>query len=118
MGRLFRRAVKGRRRRSRSSAVPCEIAPQQASARQQYGLNLVVLGRNEDAKRELSEAVRLDPRDVDSLAHLTYHAEIQLGQEDDALRHVRAALALQPDHALTRQLRGGPANRVRGGSNL
>lgn len=80
-----------------------QIAPGQASARQQYGLNLVVLGRNGDAKRELTEAVRLDPRDVDSLAHLAY-CEIKLGQAEDALRHVRAALALQPDHALTRQL--------------
>ncbi|HEX6322493.1 MAG TPA: tetratricopeptide repeat protein [Vicinamibacterales bacterium] len=80
-----------------------QLAPDQASARQQYGLNLLLLGRHEDARRELAEAVRLDPDDVDSLAHLAY-AEVQLGDADAARRHVRAALARQPDHTLTRQL--------------
>ena len=80
-----------------------QIAPEQASARQQYGLNLLMLRRIDDANRELSEAVRLDPRDADSLAHLAY-CEIKLGRGQDALRHLRAALALQPDHALARQL--------------
>ena len=79
------------------------LAPEQAAARQQYGLNLVVLGRNEDARRELAEAVRLDPSNVDSLAHLAY-CEIRLGDADAARRHVRAALAIEPGHALTRQL--------------
>ncbi|HUF23772.1 MAG TPA: tetratricopeptide repeat protein, partial [Vicinamibacterales bacterium] len=80
-----------------------QLEPEQASARQQYGLNLVLLDRLDEAARELREAVRLAPRDADSLAHLAY-CEIKLGRVDDARAHVRAALAVQPDHSLARQL--------------
>jgi Flp pilus assembly protein TadD len=81
------------------------LAPAQASARQQHGLNLLVLHRMDEARVELREAVRLDPSDVDSLAHLAY-CEIKLGDVETARRHVRAALALKPDDALARQLAG------------
>jgi len=77
-----------------------QIKPDLASARQQYGLNLLLLGRIEDAKRELEESARLDSQDVDTLAHLAY-CEIKLGQLDDARRHVRSALKLKPDHDLS-----------------
>lgn len=80
-----------------------QIQPEQASARQQYGLNLVLLDRLDEAARELREAVRLAPRDADSLAHLAY-CEVKLGRLDDAREHVRAALEAQPDQALARQL--------------
>ena len=86
---LFRRAV--------------ALAPAQATARQQHGLNLLVLNRLEEASGELREAVRLDPADVDSLAHLAY-CEIKLGAVEKAREHIRAALALKPDDALARQL--------------
>ena len=79
------------------------MRPNQASARQQYGLNLSVLGRFDDAARELAEAVRLDPHDADSLTYLAY-SEIKLGRTDDARAHVRAALAVQPDQPLANQL--------------
>ena len=75
------------------------MRPEQASARQQHGLNLLVLGRYEDASRELSEAVRLNPRDPDSLAHLAY-CEFKLGRQADARTHAAAALALDSRHAL------------------
>jgi len=80
-----------------------QLAPGQASARQQHGLNLLLLGRIEEAKRELSEAVRLDPDDPDSLAHLAY-CEIKLGEMDQARAHVRATLKHDPNHQLARQL--------------
>lgn len=80
-----------------------QLVPSQASARQQYGLNLLLLGRIADAKRELAEAVRLDPQDADSLAHLAY-CEIKLGEIDAAQRHVRAVLMNTPGHQLARQL--------------
>lgn len=80
-----------------------QLAPEQASARQQHGLNLLLLGRIVDAKRELAEAVRLDPDDPDSLAHLAY-CEIKLGEVEAARGHVRATLKHAPDHQLARQL--------------
>jgi Flp pilus assembly protein TadD/4-amino-4-deoxy-L-arabinose transferase-like glycosyltransferase len=80
-----------------------ELAPDQAGARLQYGVNLVVLGRFSDGLRELAEAARLDPRDADALAQLAY-CEAKLGRMADARMHVAAALALVPDHPLAQQL--------------
>jgi tetratricopeptide (TPR) repeat protein len=82
-----------------------EIVPASAAARQQYGLNLLVLGRFEDAAAELSAANRLDPRDADTLAHLAY-CELKLGRSADAATHARAALSIDPTDALARQLLG------------
>lgn len=84
-------------------AQAVRMRPGQASARQQYGLNLTVLNRFDEAARELNEAVRLDPKDADSLAYLAY-CEVKLGQTDAARAHVRAALAIKPDHPLANQL--------------
>lgn len=84
-------------------AQAVKARPDQASARQQHGLNLSVLGRFDDAARELGEAVRLDPRDADSLAYLAY-SEVKLGRLADARTHIAAALALKPDHQLALQL--------------
>ena len=72
-----------------------ELRPDLASARQQYGLNLLVLGRVQDAARELAEAVRLDPRDSDSLSGLAY-CEMQMGRLAEARAHATAALAINP----------------------
>jgi 4-amino-4-deoxy-L-arabinose transferase-like glycosyltransferase/Flp pilus assembly protein TadD len=81
-----------------------QMRPDQAAARQQLGLNLLVLKRFDEAARELAEAVRLDPRDPDSLAHLAY-CELQLGRAADARTHADAALAIEPGHQLARQVR-------------
>ena len=80
-----------------------EMRPDLARARQQYGLNLLVAGRFDEALRELSEAVRLDPRDPDSLSHLAY-AEAKLGRRAEARAHAAAALAIDPNDQLARQL--------------
>jgi tetratricopeptide (TPR) repeat protein len=80
------------------------MRPQQASARQQLGLNLLLLGRIDEAAAQLSEAVRLDPRNADSLAHLAY-CEVKLGRVDAARAHAEQALAAAPDHPLALQLR-------------
>ena len=79
------------------------LAPDSAAGRQQYGLNLVVQGRFEEAVRELGEAVRLDPRNADSLSHLAF-CEASLNRLDAARAHLRAALALNPEDALARRL--------------
>jgi tetratricopeptide (TPR) repeat protein len=80
-----------------------ELAPALASARQQYGLNLLLLQRYDQASRELGEAVRLDPKDPDSLAHLAY-AEAKLGRGDAARLHAQAALGIDPSNQLAQQL--------------
>jgi len=79
------------------------MRPDQASARLQYGLSLLLLGRFEDATRELSAAVRLDPRDPDALANLAF-CELSLGRPGDARAHVDAALAIDPAHPFARQV--------------
>jgi 4-amino-4-deoxy-L-arabinose transferase-like glycosyltransferase len=88
--RFFRRAV--------------AMQPDQASARVQYGLNLLVLDRCDAAIPELLEATRLDAKDPDSLAHLAY-CEAKVGRIPDARAHAEAALALDPSHELARQVR-------------
>ena len=79
------------------------MRPDQASARQQYGLNLLVLGRIEEAARELTEAVRLDASNPDSLSHLAY-CELKLGRPGEALTHADAALARNPGDPLAKQI--------------
>ncbi len=79
------------------------MQPDQAGARVQYGLNLLVLGRCDAAIPELAEAARLDPKDADVLAHLAY-CEIKVGRAAEARTHAEAALTLNPGHALARQV--------------
>jgi tetratricopeptide (TPR) repeat protein/4-amino-4-deoxy-L-arabinose transferase-like glycosyltransferase len=81
------------------------MRPDQASARQQLGLNLLLLERWAEAAQQLDEARRLDPRNADTLAHLAY-CELKLGRAREAREHVAAALALAPSHPLATQLRG------------
>jgi tetratricopeptide (TPR) repeat protein len=81
-----------------------ELAPADAGARLQYGLNLLVLNRIDEAAREFDAAARLDPRDPDALAHLAY-CELVLGRADDARRHAEAALVIAPGHALANAVR-------------
>jgi 4-amino-4-deoxy-L-arabinose transferase-like glycosyltransferase len=80
-----------------------ELAPDSAAARQQYGLNLLILGRFDEAAHELGEAVRYDPKDPDSLAHLAY-CEAKLGRVGDARLHAQTALAIDPSNQLAQQL--------------
>jgi 4-amino-4-deoxy-L-arabinose transferase-like glycosyltransferase/Flp pilus assembly protein TadD len=80
-----------------------EMQPESAAVRQQYGLNLMVLRRYEDAARELAVAARLDPRDPDTLSRLAF-CELKMGRLNDARAHAEAALRLNPGDALARQL--------------
>jgi tetratricopeptide (TPR) repeat protein len=79
------------------------MRPGDAATRQQYGLNLLVLNRFEDAARELEAAARLDPRDADTQSRLAY-AEARLGRREEALRHALAALSINPQDQLAQQL--------------
>src|SRR5262249_19677619 len=80
-----------------------DMAPDLASAHQQYGLNLLIIQHYDEAARELGDAVRLDPRDPDSLAHLAY-CEAKLGRTEDARAHAQAALAIDASNQLAQQL--------------
>ena len=79
------------------------VRPDDASARLQYGLDLLVLGRDADAVRELTAAVQRAPRDAQSLSHLAY-AEARLQRFDAARTHAQAALAIDAADPLARQL--------------
>jgi Flp pilus assembly protein TadD len=80
------------------------MRPGVAAARQQYGLNLIILGDCDGAARELGEAARLDPRDADTLSHLAY-CEMKLDRVDAARTHVDAALAIDPRDPLATRLK-------------
>lgn len=79
------------------------LAPSDAAAHQQYGLNLLVLGRFDESARELGEAVRLDPKNAASLSHLAY-AEAKLGRIPEARAHLAAALAIDSADPMAQQL--------------
>lgn len=74
-----------------------------ASAHQQLGLDLLVQSKFDEAARELGEAARLDPQDVDTLSRLAY-CEVKLGRLDEARAHVAQALAVNPSDPLAQQL--------------
>lgn len=80
-----------------------EMDPQKADARQQYGLNLLVLNRFDEASRELAAAVAIDPQNAGSLSHLAY-CEAKLGRLPEARQHLAAALAIDPNDRMARQL--------------
>jgi Flp pilus assembly protein TadD len=80
-----------------------EMNANQPDARQQYGVNLLVLNRFADAARELTEAARLDPKDAATFSHLAY-CEAKLGRLPDARQHLAAALALDPGDPMALQL--------------
>ena len=62
-----------------------------------------ILQRFDAAAVELAAANRLDPRDADTLAHLAF-CEAKLGRPAEAQAHIAAALALDPNQPLARQL--------------
>lgn len=74
-----------------------------AASHQQLGIDLLLLGKYDEAARELSDASRLDPRDAGTLSHLAY-AEAKLGRLDEARAHTAQALAIDPADPLARQL--------------
>ena len=75
-----------------------------AAARAQLGASFNLSGRFGDARRELEEAIRLDPRDLASYVGLAV-AEANLGRLPEARAHLDAALRLDPGSV--------QANRVR-----
>ena len=66
--------------------------------------------RIEEAAREFTASVRLDPRNADGLAHLAY-CDLALGRTDEALRHALAAIALDPNHVLALGVRAQIQNQ-------
>ena len=81
-----------------------ELRKDDALARQLHGASLMSLGRLEDARAELGESIRLNPRDAASFSTLAY-VEFQLGRVDDARAHVAEALRIDPKDELAQKLR-------------
>ena len=79
------------------------LAPDDADARLQFGVNLVVQSKLEDATIELRTAVRLDPRQPDALAYLAF-CELSAGNLEEAVRLVETALAIAPGHPVARSV--------------
>jgi Flp pilus assembly protein TadD len=78
--------------------------PGLASAHAQLGASFNLAGRFAEARRELEEAIRLDPRDAASHVGLAV-AEANLGRLPEARARIQEALRLDP--------RSEQANRVR-----
>jgi tetratricopeptide (TPR) repeat protein len=77
--------------------------PTFAAARQQLGLTYAILGRFQEAARELEQAVALSP--ADPAAHLNLAvAYAELGRTADARNHARRALDLNPAYDRARKL--------------
>ncbi len=75
------------------------VAPENAAAHQMLGIDLLVLGRCDEAVRELADTIRLQPRNADALAMLAV-CEQRLGRGEDAKRHAEAAIAIAPQHPI------------------
>jgi len=87
-----------------------ELAPAAAAAHGAFGVSLLMQGKYERARRELTAALSLDPRDSASAAYLAY-LDLDVGQLADSRAEVDVALhldsrnpvALQVDRALVRK---------------
>jgi len=72
-----------------------QMAPEEASARANFGSALFKLGDLEGARREFEEAIRLDPREAKARFNLgTLSARV--GNDERAVEHYRAALDVAP----------------------
>ena len=80
-----------------------QVAPDVAAAHQLLGIDLIVLGRNEEAAGEFAAVIARQPRNADALAMLAY-AEQRLGRAREAREHAETALRIAPDHELARRV--------------
>ena len=75
-----------------------EKNPNNIKARSTYGYFLSYRGREEEAKREFGEVVKIDPNDARAL--------IKLGRFDEAERAIIEAIRLDPNNALAHKTLG------------
>lgn len=81
------------------------IAPEMPQAHQLLGIDLLVLGRYEEAAAEFTFTSAREPRNADALAMLAY-AEQRLGKTAVAREHAEEALRIAPQHPLAREVLG------------
>lgn len=79
------------------------LAPSAAATHESYAVSLLMRRRYDEARRELTTALSLDPRDADSAGNLAY-VELQLGLVADARTHADLALHLNPASPLGQQV--------------
>lgn len=73
------------------------LSPGDARARYFYGLHLMLMGRLPEARREIMQALRLDPlskQAISALAYICYYS----GDYEGALRECRRAIELSPTY--------------------
>lgn len=76
--------------------------PEYAEARRFYGVWLGLVGRHDDALREMEEAARLEPEIPHMLSSLGA-ARLAMGDSNGAEQALRRTLALDPNHAPARE---------------
>jgi 4-amino-4-deoxy-L-arabinose transferase-like glycosyltransferase len=79
------------------------VAPSNAAAHQMLAIDLLVLGRLDEAAREFTTTIGMQPRNADALAMLAV-CEQKLGRSADARMHAEAAIAIAPQHPIARQV--------------
>lgn len=79
------------------------VAPDNAAAHHMRAINLLVLGRLEEAARGFERSIELQPGNADALALLAL-CEQRLGRALEARKHAEAAIAIAPQHAIARQV--------------
>ena len=79
------------------------VAPNLEAAHHLLGIDLLVLGRYEEAAFEFTTVIERHPRNADAFAMLAY-CEQRLGRNGQARVHVGTALQLAPSHPLAHQV--------------
>jgi Flp pilus assembly protein TadD len=78
-------------------------APESPAAHQLLGIDLLVLGREDEAARELSIVVAKQPHNADALAMLAF-AEQRLGRTREAREHAQESLKWNPNQEIARRV--------------
>ena len=83
------------------------VAPEPPAAHQLLGIDLLVLGRDDEAARELGIVVAKQPQNADALAMLAF-AEERLGRAREAREHAEGALRINPRQEIARRVLHAP----------
>jgi tetratricopeptide (TPR) repeat protein len=83
------------------------VTPESVAAHQLLGIDLIVLGRDDEAAAELAVVIAKQPRNADALAMLAF-AERRLGRAREAREHAEESLKWNPNQEIARRVLHAP----------